>query len=147
MTDLGHPLAQLPKQSLTTGFKAGAFTYSDWLKFCYCTCLEMLPLCLSQGLGAYLMLQAVWIKPKTVPNSHKKYLWEGKVEGGERKRWHLKHSHRPSTTQPCSCLRDCHFRKLVERSCRFVLAYWCLSLLPKRVSVCKAESAVGRFLH
>lgn len=29
MTDLGHQLAQFPKQSLTTGFKAGMFTYSD----------------------------------------------------------------------------------------------------------------------
>lgn len=28
-TDLGHQLAQLPKQSLTTGFKAGVFMFSD----------------------------------------------------------------------------------------------------------------------
>lgn len=53
----------------------------------------MLPLCLSQGLGSYLMLQAVWIKPKTVPNSYKMHMLEGKVEGGERKRPHLKHPH------------------------------------------------------
>lgn len=29
MTDLGHQLAQFPKQSLTPGFEAGVFTYLD----------------------------------------------------------------------------------------------------------------------
>lgn len=48
---------------------------------------------MSQGLGAYLLLQAVQIKPKTVPNSRKIHMLEGKVEGGERKKPHLKHSH------------------------------------------------------